>query len=163
MTSGFGPNELYNGDYSIEQLEKIYNMNRIDPDARKPNVAFYQKSMGELAPTWKEKREFVTFLIEESNVSPISKNYLKECEEWIPRYQLRGFKYGLVTSSLTYAFFPVIRRQLFTRRFAFSMLPMFYFMKWGHTWGHENFWRRAKEVIVTYEMISGTRSKFTMK
>ncbi len=43
------------------------------------------------------------------------------------------------------------------------MLPMYYFMKWGHTWGHENFWRRAKEVVVTYEIYSGTRSKFTMK
>ena len=49
------------------------------------------------------------------------------------------------------------------KRFAFSMLPMVFFMKWGHTWGHENFWRRAKEVVVTYEILAGTRSKFTMK
>ena len=43
------------------------------------------------------------------------------------------------------------------------MLPMAYFMRWGYVWGHENWWRRAKEVVVTYEIFTGTRSKFTMK
>ena len=119
--------------------------------------------MGELGPSWVQRRELVHFLIEESNVSPISKKYLIDCEDWIPRYQLRGFKYGLLSSSLVYMFFPVVRKQPFTRRFLFSMMPMFYFMKWGHTWGHENFWRRAKEVVVTYEIMNANRSKFTMK
>ena len=119
--------------------------------------------MGEIAPSYADKRELVTYLINDSNISPISKNYLRDCESWIPHYQYRGFKYGLLCSTLTYAFFPVVRRQSFVRRFAFSMLPMFYMMKWGWTWGHENFWRRAKEVVVTYEILAGTRSKFTMK
>ena len=43
------------------------------------------------------------------------------------------------------------------------MIPMAYFLRWGYVWGHENWWRRAKEVIVTYEIVCGTRSKFTMK
>ena len=119
--------------------------------------------MGEIAPSYADKRELVSYLINDSNISPISKNYLRDCEDWIPRYQYRGFKYGLVTSAFTYLFFPVVRRQSFARRAAISMLPMFYFMKWGWTWGHENFWRRAKEVVVTYEILSGVRSKFTMK
>ena len=88
---------------------------------------------------------------------------MKDCEEWVPKYQIRGFKYGLVSSALVYTAFPVIRRQPFYKRFAISMVPMYYFMAWGHTWGHENFWRRAKEVVVTYEIMSGTRNKFTMK
>ena len=119
--------------------------------------------MEENGPSWGDKRNLVSFLINDSNITPISKNYLKECEDWIPRYQLRGFKYGLATSTFTFLFFPVIRKQTFSRRFLISMLPMYYFMKWGHTWGHENFWRRAKEVVVTYEILGGTRSKFTMK
>ena len=138
-------------------------MNRREKGTLKPNRAFYQKSMGELAPTYSEKRELVSYLINDSNISAISKNYLKDCEEWIPRYQYRGFKYGLLSSVLVYNLFPVIRRLPFARRFTISCLPMFYFMKWGWTWGHENFWRRAKEVVVTYEIFCGVRSKFTMK
>ena len=72
-------------------------------------------------------------------------------------------KYGLVTSAATYAFFPVIRRQPFVRRFSISMLPMAYFLNWGYIWGHENWWRRQKEVVVTYEIFAGTRSRMTMK
>ena len=138
-------------------------MNKREKGTVKPAEAFYRKSMGENGPSWADKRELVDYLIHESNISPISKVYLEECQDWVPRYQYRGFKYGLVTSIFTYTFFPVIRKQPFVRRFAFSMLPMFYFMKWGHTWGHENMWRRAKEVVVTYEILAGTRSKFTMK
>lgn len=93
----------------------------------------------------------------------MAKVYLKECEEWIPKYQLRGLKYGMTVSALTYMFFPVIRRQPFLRRFSISILPMIFFMRWGHVWGHENYWRRVKEVSVTYEIYAGTRSKFTMK
>ena len=105
----------------------------------------------------------VHWLIYNSNITPVSKNYLKECDEWIMKYQLRGFKYGLASSTLVFFTFPVIRRQNFVRRFAFSMLPMAYFLRWGYIWGHENWWRRCKEVVVTYEIFSGTRSKFTMK
>ena len=76
----------------------------------KPTEAYYKKGATELAPTNKEKREFVHFLIYESNISAQSKQYLLENENWIPKYQLRGFKYGLLTSTLTFMFFPVIRR-----------------------------------------------------
>ena len=76
---------------------------------------------------------------------------------------MRGLKYGLASSAAVYLCMPVVRKQPFTRRFLISMLPMYYFLKWGHTWGHENFWRRAKEVTVTYEIFTGTRSRFTSK
>ena len=65
--------------------------------------------MGEFGPTWADRRELVSYLINESNITPLSKTYLKECQDWIPKYQLRGFKYGLVTSTFTYLFFPVVR------------------------------------------------------
>ena len=76
----------------------------------KPSEAYYKKGAQELAPSNKEKREFVHFLIHESNISAQSKQYLLENENWIPKYQLRGFKYGLLTSTLTFMFFPVVRR-----------------------------------------------------
>ena len=103
------------------------------------------------------------FLINEANISPQAKVYLEECENWVPKYQLRGFKYGFTTSLITFLFFPVIRRQPFVRRFLACMVPMFFFMRWGYVWGHENYWRRVKEVTVTYEIFTGARSKFTMK
>ena len=138
-------------------------MNMRSRGVMKPNNAFYQKSMTENAPTWQEKRDYLDFLINESQISPLSKTYLRESQEWVPRYQLRGFKYGLIGSSIVYFFFPVVRRSPFVYRFTISAIPMFYFMRWGHVWGHENMWRRAKEVIVTYEIATGARSKFTMK
>ena len=144
-------------------MAKIYALNARSEGTRKPNVAFYRKSMGEQGPTWSEKRDFVRWLINDSNVSPQGKLFLQSSYDWIPKYQLRGFKYGLVSSTFVFFFFPVVRRAPFVQRFAFSMLPMVFFMKWGYTWGHENFWRRAKEVVVTYEIYSGVRSKFTMK
>ena len=103
------------------------------------------------------------YLINEAAISPQAKVYLQESENWVPRYQLRGFKYGLTTSLLTFCFFPVVRRQPFLRRFMISQIPMFFFMRWGYVWGHENYWRRVKEVSVTFEIFSGARSKFTMK
>ena len=162
MSSPFA-GDIFGGEYSVEELTKIHAMNSRQSGTLKPNEAFYSKSMRELQPTWGEKRKFVEYLINDSNITPISKNYLKDCEEWIPKYQFRGFKYGLLTSALTYTCFPVIRRLPFVRRFFISMIPMAYFMKWGYVWGHENFWRRAKEVVVSYEILAGTRSKFTMK
>tara|TARA_B110001450_G_scaffold161686_1_gene150683 strand:+ start:100 stop:582 length:483 start_codon:yes stop_codon:yes gene_type:complete len=156
-------NDFFSGQYTVDELTEIADMNKRERGTKKPNTGFYQKNMTELGPSWEDKRNLVRYLIEDSNITPISKNYLKDCEDWIPRYQYRGFKYGLATSAITYCFFPIIRKQPFTRRFLISTLPMMYFMKWGHTWGHENFWRRAKEVVVTYEIMTGTRNKFTMK
>jgi hypothetical protein len=102
-------------------------------------------------------------LINESTISAQSKVYLQDCEKWVPKYQLRGFKYGLTTSLATFFLMPVVRKQPFLRRFLISMIPMTFFLRWGYVWGHENYWRRVKEVLVTYEIFAGTRSKFTMK
>lgn len=156
-------NDLFGGRYSNEEIGRILNINARPTCLVKPEEPFYRKSATELEPTLKEKREFMHFLINDSNISMASKNYLKEQETWIPKYQLRGFKYGILTSAVTFMFFPVIRRQPFARRTAISLLPFAYFMRWGYVWGHENWWRRAKEVVVTYEIFAGTRSKFTMK
>ena len=155
--------DWFSGEYTLEELSKIQDMNKRERGTKKPTQAFYKKSMGELAPSWEDKRTLVRYLIEDSNITPVSKNYLRDCEDYIPRYQYRGFKYGLFSSIFVYTCFPVIRKQPFSRRFLVASIPMIYFMRWGHTWGHENFWRRAKEVVVTYEILAGTRSKFTMK
>ena len=88
---------------------------------------------------------------------------MQENDYWVQKYQLRGLKYGLFAIAATFTLFPVIRRQPFVKRMALSLVPMAYFMNWGYVWGHENWWRRAKEVVVTYEIYSGTRSKMTMK
>ena len=102
-------------------------------------------------------------MINDAAISPSAKVYLKDCEFWVPKYQLRGFKYGLTSSLAVFFMMPVVRKQPFLRRFLVSQLPMIFFLRWGYVWGHENYWRRVKEVTVTYEIFSGARSKFTMK
>merc|ERR1712166_257574 len=155
--------DFFSGKYSEEEISRIFEINARPTTLRKPNLAFYRKSGKEHEPTWAEKRDLIHFLINESNISASSKTYLKECDVWVPKYQLRGFNYGLCVSAATYFAMPVVRRQPFGRRFMISMLPMAYFMRWGYVWGHENWWRRAKEVVVTYEIFAGTRSKWTQK
>ena len=81
-----GTGDYYGGEYTLEKLEKVYSFNLREKGTLKPNKAFYQKSANELGPSWAQRRDFVRYLIEDSNISPISKNYLKECEEWIPKY-----------------------------------------------------------------------------
>ena len=102
-------------------------------------------------------------MINDAAISPTAKVYLQECEHWVPKYQLRGFKYGLTSSMAVFFLMPVVRKQPFLRRFLISQIPMMFFLRWGYVWGHENYWRRVKEVTVTYEIFSGARSKFTMK
>ena len=155
--------DLYSGRYTREEFDRIMQINARPDLLKKPDQAYYKKSATENGPSWAEKREFVHWLIHDSNISLSSKKYLTDNDYWIQKYQLRGLKYGLFTSACTFAFFPVIRRQPFVRRFAISMLPMAYFMNWGYVWGHENWWRRQKEVVVTYEIFAGNRSKMTMK
>ena len=82
--------DLMGGSYSVEEVDKIFSMNRREKGTMKPNRAFYRKTMGEMDPTWADKRDLVTFLINESNISPISKNYLRECEDFIPHYQSKA-------------------------------------------------------------------------
>ena len=156
-------NDIYNGKYSQEEVKRILEINSRPDSLKKPQSAFYQKSATEIGPSWAEKREFCHWLINDSTVSPASKKYLREQDHWVGKYQLRGFKYGLASSTFVFFCFPVIRKQTFVRRFACSMVPMAYFMNWGYVWGHENWWRRAKEVIVTYEIYAGTRDKYRAK
>ena len=155
--------DLYGGRYSKDEVQRILEINARPDIIKKPDAAYYKKSATENGPSWAEKREFVHWLINDSNISAASKKYLRENEYWLQKYQLRGLKYGLFSSAATFAFFPVIRRQPFVRRFAISMLPMAYFLNWGYVWGHENWWRRQKEVVVTYEIFAGNRSRMTMK
>ena len=134
--------DLYSGRYSKDEVQRILEINARPDSIKKPESPFYKKSSMENAPSWAEKREFVHWLINDSNISNASKKYLAENQFWLEKYQLRGLKYGIFSSTATYLFFPVIRRQPFVRRFACSMLPMAYFMNWGYVWGHENWWRR---------------------
>ena len=78
--------DWYSGEYTLEELNKIQEMNSREKGTRKPNQAFYQKSMGELAPSWEDKRNLVRYMIEDANITPVSKVYLKECEDYIPKY-----------------------------------------------------------------------------
>ena len=43
------------------------------------------------------------------------------------------------------------------------MMPMAYFLNWGYVWKHENWWRRQKQVVVTYEIFAGNMHRTTMK
>ena len=134
--------DLFSGRYSKDEIQRILEINARPTILQKPDHAYYKKSATEVGPTWAEKREFVTWLINESNISASSKMYLRDNQFWLEKYQLRGLKYGMFGSTLVFFVFPVIRRQPFVRRFAFSMLPMAYFLNWGYVWGHENWWRR---------------------
>ena len=109
MSSSSLSHDFLGGQYSVDQLAKVVAMNRRKDGTEKPNFAFYQKNMHEHGPTWEDRRELVNYLIHDSNITPASKTYLAECEDWIPRYQLRGFKYGLVSSAAVYFAMPVIR------------------------------------------------------
>ena len=155
--------DLYGGKYTQDDISRILEINNRATGTMKPEQAFYKKNAQEAGPTWAEKREFVHWLINDSNISLASKRYLRECDDWVPKYQLRGLKYGIFSSTAVFFLWPVVNRQPFVRRFAISMVPMAYFLNWGYVWGHENWWRRAKEVVVTYEIFAGTRSHYTMK
>ena len=102
-------------------------------------------------------------MIHDSNISASAKRYLREQDYWCSKYQLRGFQYGMVVSGFVFFLFPVVRRQTFLRRFMAASIPMAYFLRWGYVWGHENWWRRVKEVTVTYELFIGTRDKCRTK
>ena len=78
--------DIKDGTYSIEQLEELVNMNNKIHMGKSPNEAFYKKSMSENGPSWEEKRMLVNYLIDDGPISAMSKRYLSECEQWIPRY-----------------------------------------------------------------------------
>ena len=72
--------DLYGGRYSQEEIKRILQINARPETLRKPEEAFNKKSAMENEPTWAEKREFVHWLINDSNISAASKVYLKECD-----------------------------------------------------------------------------------
>lgn len=79
-------NDLYGGRYTSDEVQRILQINGRPTTLMKPEEAYYKKSAMELEPTNKEKREFVHFLIYESNISQASKQYLQDTEKWIPKY-----------------------------------------------------------------------------
>ena len=62
-------NDLFGGRYTSDEVQRILEINARPTTLMKPEEAFYKKGAQELAPTNKEKREFVHFLIHESNIS----------------------------------------------------------------------------------------------
>ena len=53
-------NNLYNGKYTQDQIQRIMNVNARPITLMKPFRALYNKSAMEHAPTWAEKREVNT-------------------------------------------------------------------------------------------------------
>ena len=129
-------NDLYGGRYTEEEVNRIMEINPRPHQIRKPMEPYFRKATNEAEPSWADKRAFIHFLIHDSTISPTSKVYLQEQEFWIQKYQLRGFKYGLFASTLTFFCMPVVRRQPFVTRFLVTCIPMAWFLKFGHTWGH---------------------------
>ena len=62
-------NDLLGGKYTQEEVERLLNMNARPANFMKPFNAFYKKSAMEHGPTWHERKEFVSWLIHESNIS----------------------------------------------------------------------------------------------
>ena len=81
----------------------------------------------------------------------------------VPYYQFRGFRYGLTAGLFVFFCMPVVRRQTFIRRAGISAIPFAMFMYWGYIWGHEHWWRQTYEGIMSFEIGTGARHRFTMK
>ena len=77
--------DLYSGRYNRDEIQRILEINARPTVLQKPEQAFYKKNAQEAGPTWAEKREFIHWLINDSNISLASKRYLKECDDWVPR------------------------------------------------------------------------------
>ena len=152
-----------NARFSDDEMKELSDFSLKQQNLRRESRPFFKKSGFEHGPTWDQRKEFVRRLIHDSTIDPEAKERLNKHFEIIQHFQLRGFKYGLLTSAAVFFFLPVVNRQLFLRRLAISSIPMFVFLKWGHTWGHEKWWRKSYPVIVTYEIGAGVRSKFTGK
>lgn len=74
--------DLYGGRYSQDEITRILEINAKPVESRRPELAYYKKSAMENEPTWAERREFVHWLINESNISAASKTYLRESDGW---------------------------------------------------------------------------------
>ena len=53
---------MYDGDYTMEEVRRILESGERPYQNFKPSEAFYKKSFKEHGPTWKEKRD-VSFLV----------------------------------------------------------------------------------------------------
>ena len=69
-------NELFSGRYTQDEVMRIMEINARSQVLLKPEQAYYTKNAQEAGPTWSEKREFVHWLINDSNISLASKRYL---------------------------------------------------------------------------------------
>ncbi|CAI2383332.1 unnamed protein product [Moneuplotes crassus] len=150
-------------NYTPEELKEYYDIGAVDQGNTTERRPYYRKTGFEYGPTWAQKKEFVHRLMTHSNINLDGKRRLKENYGIIQHYQLRGAKYGAITSAAVFFFLPVVNRQLFLRRFAISMIPMFVFLRWGYIWGHQHWWRKSYPVITTYEVVAGLRNQFTGK
>ena len=148
--------------FDEQEYEDFRKMGAVGYSVMRPERPFFKKTNLEYGPTWQQKKAFVSKLINDSNVDPSSKTQMRENFKLIPKYQIRGFKYGLFVSTIFF-FLPVIRKQYFLRRFAISMIPMAVFLKYGYTWGHHMWWRKTYSLVATWEIAGGTRSRFTGK
>ena len=75
--------DLYSGRYTQDEVSRILDINARPTMLDKPDEAFYKKSALENGQSWAEKREFVHWMINDSNISASSKRYLRENEYWI--------------------------------------------------------------------------------
>ena len=78
--------DIFSGKYTADEVTRILEINNRPDQQRKPEQAFYKKSAMENGPSWAEKREFVHWLINDSNVSPASKRWLREQDHWVGKY-----------------------------------------------------------------------------
>ncbi len=49
--------DIFNGKYSVEDVQRIMNVNARPTNLMKPFRPYYRKSATENAPSWAEKRE----------------------------------------------------------------------------------------------------------
>ena len=150
-------------NFTPEEFNEYYNISSVPQENRRERRPFFRKTGFEHGPTQAQKKEFVHRLINDSNINLEGKRRLQEHLDIIPHFQFRGFKYGLILSTSTFFFLPVVNRQLFLRRLAISSIPMMVFLRWGYVWGHEKWWRKTYPVVTTYEVATGVRNAFTGK
>ena len=150
-------------NYTNEELRELEDISSIESGNRTSRRPYFRKTGFEFGPTWAQKKEFVHKLITDSNMNLEGKKRLRDNYDLIQHYQFRGFKYGLIASSAVFFLLPVVKRQLFVRRLALSLIPMAVFMRWGYNWGHKHWWRKSYPVVTTYEVVVGNRSQFTGK
>ena len=69
-------NDLYGGRYTEEEVQRIMGINSRPSMLRKPSEPYFKKGSYEVGPSNAEKRAYVHWLINESNISVQAKMYL---------------------------------------------------------------------------------------